>query len=720
MEKKYLMGGKISNLWKDNEAQQLTFVVTQDCNLMCKYCYMLGKNKSKKMSFEIAKKAVDFFLDNNLIDTKYVILDFIGGEPLLEIELIDKIVDYYKLKTYLTDSRLFGKYRISIGTNGVLYNTDEVQRFIRKNSKMVSIGMTIDGIKEKHDMQRVFPNGEGSYDIVEKNMKLLLKQYPNTITKVTISHDDLPYLKDSIVHLWKMGLHEIPANVVFENAWTYGDDKLFENQLIELADYIIDNKLWNDYNVTLFSDNVGFKEIDKVMMTPVCGTGKMFAVDSSGDIYSCVRFMDYSLSNKKGIRYGNVNDSIDEDKIRPFKTLYTKYLSEDKCINCNISSECLYCAGCNYNETSKDTLFDRFTAVCQMHKARVRANRYYWARLHNEENIDRSSNYKNELFMFFVLSEDSISYCSYNSGKTKSCLPADLILEGLRYARDNFLSPVFIHSQSSQEYLSKIIKENIDLKKELKGHIVRHIIPYGCESNYNKSDIIYVANKNNILSECQNMGDTSILVLEENEIKYLYEYVAKLYERFDRVNLNIVFSKKELDLIEYDKQLKAVINIICSYKDRGVIKEFNRLTDRIYSKNMNNCFSGEKNITLGIDGDLYVCPAFYYAKLKPIGNLKGDLNKDLLEQTKLDKAPLCSNCDAYQCNRCIFLNYKWTGEFNTPSKIQCVSSHIERKNSKILLEKLLLYKKIDNSIPEIDYMDPMEKLNFNANRTCRL
>ena len=101
MEKKYLMGGKISNLRKDNEAQQLTFVVTQDCNLMCKYCYMLGKNKSKKMSFEMAKKAVDFFLDNNLIDTKYVILDFIGGEPLLEIELIDKIVDYYKLKTYL-------------------------------------------------------------------------------------------------------------------------------------------------------------------------------------------------------------------------------------------------------------------------------------------------------------------------------------------------------------------------------------------------------------------------------------------------------------------------------------------------------------------------------------------------------------------------------------------------------------------------------------------
>ena len=241
--KPYAMGDLHANIWRGNESQHLTFVVTQECNLRCGYCYMVGKNDMHRMDFETAKKIVDYFVNNKdtLFTTDYVVLDFIGGEPLLEIELIDKIVDYFRLSVYKKKSKWFGRFRILIQSNGVLVSSEKFRKFLRKNHQMVSVGITIDGIKEKHDMQRVFPNGEGSYDIVEKNYKMFFKEGLTKDTKVTFGHEDLKYLKDSIIHLWKLGIKSIPANVVHEDVWKTGDDTIYEQQLIELADYAIDN-----------------------------------------------------------------------------------------------------------------------------------------------------------------------------------------------------------------------------------------------------------------------------------------------------------------------------------------------------------------------------------------------------------------------------------------------------------------------------------------------
>lgn len=94
----YLLGKEIRS-WRTETARVITFVVTQECNLRCKYCYMVDKQSEHRMSFETAKKAVDYFIDNkeNLFNDDYVILAFIGGEPLIEIDLIDKVVDYFKI-----------------------------------------------------------------------------------------------------------------------------------------------------------------------------------------------------------------------------------------------------------------------------------------------------------------------------------------------------------------------------------------------------------------------------------------------------------------------------------------------------------------------------------------------------------------------------------------------------------------------------------------------
>jgi len=120
-----------------------------------------------------------------LYSADYVVLDFIGGEPLLEVTLIEQIIDYFILTTYLKKSIWFGKFRIMIQSNGVLVDKPDVQRFLKKYKNMLSLGITIDGTEVKHNLQRVFPNGSGSYSIVEKNYKLAVNQKFTDSTKVT-------------------------------------------------------------------------------------------------------------------------------------------------------------------------------------------------------------------------------------------------------------------------------------------------------------------------------------------------------------------------------------------------------------------------------------------------------------------------------------------------------------------------------------------------------
>ena len=142
--------------WQSGEAKNITFIVTKDCQLACKYCYLVGKNTKERMSWEIAKKAIDYILDNEKdFQEESVIWDFIGGEPFLEIELIDKICDYLKVEMYRRNHHWFNSYRFSFSTNGINYHTEKVQNFIKKNYEHLSIGITIDGTKRKHDLNRI-------------------------------------------------------------------------------------------------------------------------------------------------------------------------------------------------------------------------------------------------------------------------------------------------------------------------------------------------------------------------------------------------------------------------------------------------------------------------------------------------------------------------------------------------------------------------------------
>lgn len=366
--------------------KNIIFIVTKDCQLACKYCYLVGKNSKEKMTWEIGKQTIDYIL-NEFSQSKGIILDFIGGEPFLEIELIDRICDYFKVEAYKKELVCFNNYRFNVSTNGINYNSPKVQEFICKNKKHVSIGITIDGTKRKHDLNRIWKgtNKErGSYDDVVKNIPLWLEQIPNAETKVTISSADIPYIKESVLHLYSLGIHEVNINCVFEDVWKEGDDRLFEEQLMELADAIIDGGYYNDYVCSFFTEHIG-KPMDCQMDNQNwCGAGKMLAVDAEGNFYPCMRFAKYSLRSKDALIIGNVRDGIDKNKLRPFLTLDRCTQSTQECIDCEVASGCAWCQGENYDAADTPTIYQRSTAICKMHKARVRANNYYWNKLYRK------------------------------------------------------------------------------------------------------------------------------------------------------------------------------------------------------------------------------------------------------------------------------------------------------------------------------------------------
>lgn len=379
-----------STEWRGGNAKNITFIVTKDCQLACKYCYLVGKNTKERMSFNTAKKAIDYILSNqSLFNEESVVWDFIGGEPFLEIDLIGKICDYVKTEMYRLNHPWFNSYRFLFSTNGINYHEKRIQQFIQDNIQHLNIGITIDGTARKHDLNRVYKTSDkGSYDDVVRNIPLWLSQFPNASTKVTISSADIPYICESVIHLFSIGIHEVNINVVFENVWSEGDELLFEKQLLLLADAIINGDLYENYSCSFFSEIIG-KPLDKKYDNQNwCGAGKMLAIDANGIFYPCTRFAQYSLREKKAWTIGNVNDGIDKNKLRPFLTLDRCTQSNPECINCEVASGCAWCQGENYDAADTPTAYQRATAICKMHKARVRANNYYWNKLYRKLELE--------------------------------------------------------------------------------------------------------------------------------------------------------------------------------------------------------------------------------------------------------------------------------------------------------------------------------------------
>ena len=202
--------------------------------------------------------------------------------------------------------------------------------------------------------------------------------------------------------------------------------------------------------------------------------------------------------------------------------------------------------------------------------------------------------------------------------------------------------------------------------------------------------------------------------------------IATLLPQTKRLNICLtdIENFKDEQIEDYKRALATLNAVLLNLYKSAKQPQFNLITDRLQLTEMHNCEAGVGNITIAPNGKFYLCPAFYYDEQMGISNRMNHKTKDAsrsvgdLEQgidipnkqlLQLDHAPLCRICDAYHCNRCIWLNQKLTWDNNTPSHQQCVISHLERNASRDLQIKMQeIGYKFENEIKEINYLDPFD------------
>lgn len=243
--------------------RNVTFQVTDDCTAKCTYCYQ-GHKGHRMMSKDVAKRGVDLLFkmwDENkgtFINqkTKAIILEFIGGEPLMNIDIIDYICSYFVDQCIKRHHPWLYTWRASMISNGSLYFDPKVQSFLEKFKGFVSFGITLDGPKEVHDACRVYPDGRGNFDDAYAALKHFNSHYYEELgTKCTIAPENLHNMNKIVEFFINEGMTEINANCVYEAEWTDEQAQFFYQELKKMTDYILSLK--EEPYVSLFQDHIG-------------------------------------------------------------------------------------------------------------------------------------------------------------------------------------------------------------------------------------------------------------------------------------------------------------------------------------------------------------------------------------------------------------------------------------------------------------------------------
>ena len=341
--------------------------VSHDCNLRCKYCFAsTGDYKEGRMlmSLETGKKAIDFLIEHSA-DRKFLELDFFGGEPTLNFDVVKKIVEYGRSR----EAEANKKFRFTITTNGVLLDDDMIE-FI--NEEMNNVVLSIDGRKEVNDRLRVRVDGSGSYDRILPNFKKLVDARGNDkdwYVRGTYTKYNLDFSND-VMHLYDLGFDQISVEPVMADpempyAITQEDlPRIFDeyDALMEKITKVRENGGFINFFHFMLDLDQGPCAIKRLRG---CGCGNEYvAIAPNGDIYPCHQFV-----GNEEYKMGSLNDNtFDMEMKKVFASAHV--YSKPECKKCWAK---FYCSGgCNANNyIYAGDIHNAYKLSCEIQKKRL-------------------------------------------------------------------------------------------------------------------------------------------------------------------------------------------------------------------------------------------------------------------------------------------------------------------------------------------------------------
>lgn len=332
------------------------FILTEQCNLACTYCFV--KQNPKQMTLETAKKALDFLVNNAKQANEIPTVNFFGGEPMLKFEEIIKPLMIYAEEAYDIDVKW------SITSNGTLF-TEEILHYFKE--KEVGILLSLDGCEQSHDANRIYHNGQGSFSRINHILDTYLALNDRATLRATIERNTVDYFIDNIMFGLEKPFHNIffiPNSFV---EWSTEEKENLRLQVRKFGDLFIEY-IRNGRTIPLspFEDKIReIVRINNAIDNPLkinykakCGLGgnKFASIGTDGVIYGCQEMT--SNKNNEIFIIGNiftgVDDSLRANLIETFDV--SKLAKYDKCNSCKLQPICNGgCVANNYMQTGDMT-----------------------------------------------------------------------------------------------------------------------------------------------------------------------------------------------------------------------------------------------------------------------------------------------------------------------------------------------------------------------------
>ncbi len=351
---------------RETVVKALCLHIAHDCNLACQYCFAQeGEYHGRRalMSFEVGKKALDFLIANSG-NRRNLEVDFFGGEPLMNWEVVERLVKYGRSQEPLYNKR----FRFTLTTNGVLLD-DEVMEFC--NQEMSNVVLSLDGRKEINDKMRPFRKGAGSYDLIVPKFQRFAesRNQTNYYVRGTFTRNNLDFSKD-VLHFADLGFKQMSIEPVVaspEEPYAIREEDL--PQILEeydklAAEYVKRKKEGRGFHFFHFMIDLQQGPCVAKRLSG-CGSGTEYlAVTPWGDFYPCHQFV-----GQEGFLLGNVDEGITNTKLRDEFKLCNVYAKE-KCKNCFAR---FYCSGgCAANSHHfYGSITDAYEIGCEMQKKRI-------------------------------------------------------------------------------------------------------------------------------------------------------------------------------------------------------------------------------------------------------------------------------------------------------------------------------------------------------------